>query len=221
MFDLNKNMCELIGCIIGDGNIYDKRVCYVELTGHPENDFSFFQNKLMTIVKTELNYIGRLSIRSHGVRLRINNKAFVSWLKDIGIPSGAKKFERVLIPKIIISGSAECVSACLRGIFDTDGCVYFDKRKIYKNPYIRIELHMYNLKLLSQISYLLSTLGVESNISKKKSALYINGKEKVQKYLKIIGFSNLRHTTRINLVYPDMLIDAPVAQLVEQKLIEH
>ncbi len=195
---LNTNLCELIGCIIGDGNIYDKRPYYVEITGNPKDDFLYFKD-LLGIIKSELNYDAKTFIRSGGIRIRINNKEFVNFLKWLGIPAGRGKFKKVRIPTKIFGGQSDLLKACIRGIVDTDGCVSFDKRKVYKDPYIRIMLHMNNRKLLSEISMILNRLHIENKLPKNYDTLYINGKENVEKYIKIIGFRNSRHSKKVDL----------------------
>lgn len=49
----------------------------------------------------------------------------------------------------------ELVRATIRGIFDTDGCVFIDKRKSYKLYYPRIALQTVSKDLYNQlVSYL-------------------------------------------------------------------
>ena len=222
MVILTPNFCELIGSIIGDGNIYDKIPFYVEITGHPKNDLDYFENFLLPAIKNQLNYDAKIKIRDGAIRIRINNKNFVNFLKYIGIPSGKGKFERVKIPQEVISAPKDQLKACIRGIFDTDGSVYFDKRKAYKKPYIRIELHMANKELLLQISTLLNKMNIENKLPENKTTLYINGKDNVSNYLKIIGIRNSRHSERIKTLYPELIPSniASVAQPVERLIDE-
>lgn len=133
---LTPDFCELIGSIIGDGNIYDKRSHYVEITGHPTADSFYFENFLLNTIENELGYIAKIKTRAGAIRIRINNKKFVEKIKEFGIPSGKGKFKKVRIPKYITKQPTEHIKACVRGIFDADGCVHFDKRKAYKRPYI-------------------------------------------------------------------------------------
>ncbi len=222
MFQITPNMSELIGYIIGDGNIHDKKPFYVEITGHPKYDFAYFKLHLSEIIQTELHYTPRIFLHSNGIRLRINKKIFVEWLKNIGMPAGKGKFERVTIPEVVLRDSLDCIKSCLRGIFDSDGCFHFDKRKVYKNPYIRIELHMLNIVLLHQIKNQLKLSGVLATISEKKKALYINGYQEVKRFLIEIGSSNSRHLNRIKRFYPELpnFNCASVAQLVERLIIK-
>lgn len=215
---LSKNMSEIIGAIIGDGNIYDKSVSYVEITGNIKEDKIYFENYLKLLIEEELNYTPRIFLHGGALRLRINNTKFVSWVKELGIPDGQNKFKNVLLPKKILNNSWRVQKSCIRGIFDTDGGVYFDKRKIYSRPYIRIELHVFNNNLLSQIYDILKSKKLPVVQSLKREALYFNGFENVKKFLENIGFSNPRHIEKIKTFYPQLIEYncALIAQLVER-----
>lgn len=214
---INDDLSELIGAIIGDGNLYDKRPSFVEISGDPNLDSHYFKSILVPIIEKELNYTPKLFHHSGALRLRINNKKFVLFLKGIGIPSGKYKTKGVLIPDIILS-SWKNTKRCIRGIFDTDGCIHFDKRNVYRKPYPRIELHMSNHRLIRQIQIVLDKQGIYTKTSKKKNSfsLYFNGPKGTKSFLSNVGFSNLRHISRINKFYPDMIslncANAPVAQ---------
>ena len=202
---ISPQLCELIGAIIGDGNIYCGPPYYVEITGHPQLDKDYFESFLIPTITKELNYSPKLSLRWGARRIRINNKNFVDFLIGMGIPYGKDKFRRVTIPDKILFSSHENLNSCIRGIFDTDGCAHFDMREAYKRPYIRIELHMQNRRLLLQIQDILKRNCVPATIPEKKETMYINGCYNVRKYLENIGFRNQRHLNRIHRKYPELI----------------
>ncbi|MBN2331077.1 MAG: hypothetical protein JXC85_04625 [Candidatus Aenigmarchaeota archaeon] len=199
--------CELIGAIIGDGNIYYKGN-YVEIAGHPVLDEFYYNSFLKPLIISELGYYPKIRERYGAIRLRIDNKEFVLWLIGLGIPAGHGKFAKVVIPKKILVQFPDYSKYTIRGIFDTDGSVYYDKRKIYRKPYIRIEFHMDNRRLLNQISGILHQLKLKPRPCKRKNSLYLNGYDEVKKFIITIGISNIRHINRIRKQYPE-LIDSP------------
>jgi intein/homing endonuclease len=154
-------------------------------------------------VKTELNLNPRLFVRSNGLRFRINSKSFVDWLKEEGIPAGDKK-AHTTIPKFI-TGDPRLLVGCIRGIFDTDGSVYFDRRPIYRRPYPRIDLHMSNGDLLAQLSVLLARLGVRHSFAKNRGSIQTAGVGALKQFLLRVGFSNFRHISRIGKDYPELI----------------
>ena len=202
--NLTSEMCEFVGAIIGDGNIYDRRPYYVEMSGHPSEDLLYFKKRLINFVEKELNYIPKIYFHSGAVRFRVNNKKFVLWLKNLGIPTGRLKCHNVLIPEDIYVFWDKARN-CIRGIFDTDGCIHFDKRPAYYKPYPRIELHILNENLLKQICNILKIHGFNVTKSKKKSSIYLNGFKEVKKFLVKIGFANPKHHQRIKRLYPKLI----------------
>ena len=180
MYKLNGALSELIGAIIGDGNTYDKRPYYVEITGNPLSDREYFEVYLANLISKNLQYEPRIFFREGAVRIRINKKVFVEWIKELGIPSGKNKFSKVFIPKRI-KKSKRHLKFCLRGIVDADGCVTFDKRKIYKNTYIRIALRMKNPRILKEISTSLKVFKIKTTLSPRRELLYINGNNENKK----------------------------------------
>ncbi len=159
---------------------------------------------MVPIIKNELDYIPRIYFYQGAVIFRINNKKFVSFLKSLGIPTGKFKSKNVLIPKIICN-SWKKTKNCIRGIFDTDGSIYFDKRAVYSKPYPRVELHMSNLGLLEQLYSILKKHEFNVTISKKKSCIYLNGFKETRKFLTEIGFANPKHHRRIKRLYPNLI----------------
>ncbi len=199
---LSSRLSELIGAIIGDGNIYGKGPHYVEMCGNPHSDFGYYKHTLLPIVGRELGMFPRMVERSKGLRFRMNCKAFVKWLKTLGLPAGEEK-GHALIPMAIILTN-RLVRRCLRGIFDTDGSIYFDMRRAYKRPYPRIELHMKNKKLLEQIYRLLREMDVPSILLLRRSAIQMIGIKRVLTFLREIGFSNQWHIKRLSRFYPEL-----------------
>ncbi|MDE1855441.1 MAG: hypothetical protein KGH57_03955 [Candidatus Micrarchaeota archaeon] len=209
---LTPDMCELIGAIIGDGNIYKNN--YVDITGDKNLDLEYLRRRLLPIVKEQLKYVPKIGPGSRSIRLRINNRKFTFFLNNLGIKSGKGKSQTVIIPSKI-SENWRLAKACIRGIMDTDGCLSFDKRRVYRTPYLRIILHIKNRDLIYQIYSILESRGFAPTYSTQVAyngrmhTLYLSGKEQVLKYIKDIGFSNKRHILKTRrLIYKQ----APVTQ---------
>jgi intein/homing endonuclease len=201
-FTSNGEIAELVGAILGDGNIYGKRPSYVEVCGNPVADVNYFQNVLIPIVTSNLERTPKLTTRSRDTRFRINYKRFVDWLVEIGIPTGEGR-GKIGIPTFITS-NRELLRRCVRGVFDTDGTVYFDRRHAYRRPYPRVELHMTNFKLLKQVELFLNETGINCTLLRKGS-IETAGVESLNRFLRCVGFANERHTNRIKAVYPELL----------------
>jgi hypothetical protein len=196
------DMVEFVGAILGDGNIHGKRPKYVELTGDPRSDLGYFQNVLIPTVIKNLGRNPKLICRSRGLRFRVNHSEFVDWLAEIGISAG-KARGKARIPDFIVSDH-RLFRRCIRGVYDTDGSVYFDVRPIYRRPYPRVELHMTNFELLEQVMIFLNSIGIKCSLLKKGS-VETSGTESLKLFLENIGFANTKHVNRIRLFYPELL----------------
>jgi len=111
--------------------------------------------------------------------------------------NGKKTFIITIPEEIIYSKDYGLINACIRGIFDTDGCVAFDKRKTYKKPYIRIILHMKSKDLIMQIYRILRRQDIKATITNNYEKIQINGSIECKKFIQKIGFSNPRHLNKI------------------------
>ena len=113
------------------------------------------------------------------------------------IKSGKKVYTVTIPEEIINSGENKLINSCLRGIYDTDGCVAFDQRKTYTKPYIRIVLHMKSPELIKQIYSVLIKQDINATMTKDLCYIQINGVIECMKFIKKIGFSNPRHSDKI------------------------
>ncbi|HLC64743.1 MAG TPA: LAGLIDADG family homing endonuclease [Candidatus Nanoarchaeia archaeon] len=197
---LTPELCELIGAFIGDGftNKYGSRYV-VQYSGDATLDFDYHIKYLRSLFM-------RLFPGSHPIhkiwqntsRITINSKQLFELLtKRFGF-IGGKKAYTVLIPREILeSENKECILKCVRGIFDTDGCVFFDKRDSYKKPYIRIALELRSKELIKQISFILRKEGINLTITNDGEKIQINGYNNCVKFIRKVGFSNQRHLIKI------------------------
>jgi len=175
------------------------------MCGNPTNDREYYEQVLLPIAREELGKNPRLFLRDGGLRFRINQKSFVEWLKQIGLPAGEAKGSAA-IPDFIAS-SKGLLARCIRGIYNTDGCVYFDRRLTYLRPYPRTELQMTNKPLLEQLDEVLSQMGINHSLVRRRASLSLEtaGLEPLGRFLQRIGFSNPYHIRRIGSVYPEMV----------------
>src|SRR3989344_4679191 len=196
---LTEQMSELIGAIIGDGNIYCKKKYWVEICGHRTLDYPYFEH-LQKTIKSELDYSTRLFVSPRAVRQRIYSKEFVFWLKELGIPSGPKAYT-VKIPEKILE-NPDFIRRCIRGIFDTDGFIYIDNRPIYEAPYPRLGITTCSKALFGQLVNVLENYGFKMYLRYDKRGAYdleIYGQVQLEKWMRLIGSSNPKHLNKTSL----------------------
>ncbi|MEK6857222.1 MAG: LAGLIDADG family homing endonuclease [Nanoarchaeota archaeon] len=204
MTKLNSDICEFIGAFIGDGYLTNcKPHQYtVGITGDKLLDKEYICNYLSPLIKRSFDFTNpRIYYRNdeNSILLRINSKKLSAFLIDLGFHKGPKSHD-VTIPKEIFS-KPHLMNHTIRGIFDTDGCVFFDKRNTYKKPYPRITLQSASIELIKQLEKYLSKhfkiYVSKSNRDGYRNCIEIYGNEQLIKFLKLIGFSNKRHLNKV------------------------
>jgi intein/homing endonuclease len=194
---LTEDLAELLGAYIGDGftNTY-LRYGITQFAGHKILDDAYLRDRLAPILRS-IAPTAKHGMRTagNGIHLTIYSKELHRlWTQRFKMPAGKKSYT-VVIPDEVLRADKHIVNACVRGIFDTDGCVAFDKRSKYRKPYIRIILSMRSQQLLQQISTILTEQDI--NVKLTQYRLQINGEVHCARFVKNIGFSNERHKKKL------------------------
>lgn len=205
-FDINmplsEDLCEFVGVIIGDGftNKYNN-IYQTQITGDKILDLDYYKYNLREICIKNFKIDPTIKVASGGLRLNLYSKRVFELLtKRFKIPAGVKSYS-VKIPVEILKANPHMLRATLRGMFNTDGGVGLDKRKIYKEPYIRVNYTSASFTLIDQIHLALNKFDVAHSIYTKNDTrakqIQINGVKNVKQFIKHIGFSNPRHTIKL------------------------
>ena len=202
-FSINEELAEEIGWHMGDGsmNYYNNRGMY-QLRGHIEDDKLHYIQRIKPLfekiygVKIKLRKMK--STRVFG--FQIWNNKIIDFKQKLGLPLG-KKLE-LEIPKEFLN-KKELLIACIRGIFDTDGGVYLEKKN--NRLYPRIYISTISVKLAKQLCELLCSSGLNatyyvSNHSKGNKLISykieVRGIEKLHKFFQIINPQNPKHQSK-------------------------
>jgi len=206
MIKITKELGELIGVFIGDGftGKYD-RARIIQFTGRPKDDADFYLKRIVSLIKRNFNVNPHIQVRGRGLRVTCYSKNMYEFLtKNLGLPSGEKS-SIIKIPTVFLK-KKHIIKAVIRGIFDTDGSIVWDKRKIYKKPYPRLCITTVSKELAKQLKSLLKNLGFRvclREVKRRKEyyrkAFYIElyGFEQLRRWCKEIGFSNPKHIRRL------------------------
>ncbi|MBS3075235.1 hypothetical protein J4429_02125 [Candidatus Pacearchaeota archaeon] len=204
-FDLSKKICEFIGAFIGDGmfNLYNNKLYHIEFSGDSEKDLEYYKNEIIPTIQSVIpsikHHIYKVK-QKNCIRIVFYSKDLFYFLKEgFGFVPGKKTFT-TSIPDKIMNSREELIDATIRGIFDTDGCIFLDKRKNYKNPYPRISLQIASKPLYEQLKHYLSKeFKIYTAEPKDRNIYYIEiyGISQLNKWMSKIGFSNKRHLNKI------------------------
>lgn len=208
---ITPEMSEIAGIFAADGSMQKEHIC---LWGNIHADRGLYDNVLKTLFLKEFD----IEVRPHEKRSNsvygfyVCNKMVIEKFRNLGFPIGKKTYS-VKVPEIIYnSKNKEVMGAFIRGFFAGDGCLNFDKKrgkaqKILKiiHTYPRLQIKCVSRTLVEQLKNMLIKIGLTSFIGEKKSKkenectsymLEIDGAERLDRWVKEIGFSNPNHSTR-------------------------
>lgn len=188
----SKNLAEFFGIMMGDGGINNEWQANVTVNSIVDLDYS----KYISVLSKKLFDIDPV------IRKRKNKKALVISLTSIavvdflvlnGLPRGNKLKNGLSIPEWILSKPLYR-KMCVRGLVDTDGCVFIHTHKIHGKIYKNIGLTFtsYSSELIFQVAEIFQEFGIMPHVSKRGRDIYIYQAGLVLRYLKIFGTSNRR-----------------------------
>jgi len=199
----SKELAELVGIILGDGNIWCKNggYYYTRIGGDLVKDREYLINYVKPLFEKLFKKQMHILEQKKELSLSIGNKDIVHTLKHFGLKEGSKIKNNVKIPPWIFY-SKEYIESCIRGLIDTDGSVCSITGRNY--PYIWFSCNVPNLR--NSFDRAMKMLGIKTsrwNIRKDRTPdIYIGSKEMINKYIKTISFKNSRHLTKIRKYAP-------------------
>lgn len=220
---VTEELAEEIGIHISDGNIWEGKIRYA---GHEEDDSAYFLYKVRPLLKKVwgIKNVAKTAVKgTKGIVLSFNSKEIVNFKeKLLGLPCGKK--EEIEIPPLILK-SRRMVKGVLRGLFDGDGSLSFKSKWGLGHTYPVISYGSISLPLLKQIQKLLRKLGftVPNKLSDKKDGTYIlciNGNTNYEMWMRLIGFNNPKHLTKVVLYETFGLVPAGTGLVERVKLIQ-
>jgi intein/homing endonuclease len=189
----NKNtaLAEFVGIMMGDGGISKRQIC-ITLNAVDDYAYSLFVRRLL------FNLFGvNPSVRKRkgacAIDIYISRTNLVDACEKIGLKIGNKIKQGLDIPPWV-RNSPQFTRACIRGLIDTDGCVfthtYTVKGKLYK--YKKMNFTTASRPLLISMHALLKKNGLHPRISYPKR-IYLDSMHDMKRYFKIIGSHNPKH----------------------------
>jgi len=203
---------ELLGAFIGDGWI-EKRGTALYICGSPTEDKWYYDRFLAPVFSKYFWPVEPRAFPYWGVYgLRSYRRPVVKKALDNGFCDGAKARTVSVPAEVMSSRDKDVVKAVIRGIFDTDGCVYSAKQRHFlngKRAYQgRISICITSKSLFHQLLFLFGRIGFACCTSstpprrianRNNGASYrimINRQCDVDRFFLEVGSNNLRHVSR-------------------------
>jgi len=188
-------LAEFVGVMLGDGGITKYQLA-VTLHRYDDEPYRRFVKKLFL----ELFHL-KASIFSHKRGLAdsvvVSRIKIVEYaVKELELMVGNKVRQQVDIPQWIKS-DRKLMIACVRGLVDTDGCVFTHKYIVNGKQYAYKKLCFTNHSrpLLLSVFDALSALGMNPRIARGED-VRLDIKKDINTYFQIIGTSNPKHLKR-------------------------
>lgn len=225
---------ELIGMYVGDGCIsLNDRYSEYALLGDIREEIEYYKSHVIplfnrTIMMPILNkkVTGKPYSCMGVFGFHVFNPKIVNFFINLGFKPGPKT--NIKLPEVITKAKPNLKKAFLRGLFDTDGSIYFErnysaKSIIHKRPKIKIGTTSIFLK--EQLKEMCSNFGIKVMDKKPykgrndKNIMYelvIYRKSDIDKWIKDVGFNNSKHKTKI-MVWKKLGFCPPKTTISERK----
>ena len=202
MIEFNEKVAELIGMHIGDGTLYKtSRSLVWELRGSLKEK-EYYYNTVKPLLETIFQIKFEPKFRSGGKNgcfgIQTSKKEVTNLFLDYGFKPG-RKTHTARIPDYINKSSSEIKLAFLRGLFDTDGCIRFDRINEQKlHTYPRIELGFASKGLRDDLLRLMNDLEFRCFVwnSTNDYKICLGGKGQVVKWFNEVRPNNKKHLNK-------------------------
>ncbi len=202
------DLAEFLGIMIGDGNIYQKYgKNSIVITGHSEEDAPYLHAYITPLIFSLFSM--SVSVWRHknknAIALAFHSREIIQLLVSHGLNTGPKKMH---IPPMIYTNK-KLIARFLRGVVDTDFGMLFKKNKRPTHSYPLISATFSNYRFVLHLQDLFKRLELPSSIYQTSRVIDgktfiqyqidIYGKENLDRYLKLIGFRNEKHLTKVEI----------------------
>lgn len=190
----SKDLAEFVGITLGDGGITNRQLT-ITLNCIDDKEYGKFVANLMR--KLFKVHVGIFFDKKGSVnRYSISRTELIRFcIEKLGLKKGNKIKQQVDIPDWIKRNKLYSIS-CVRGLFDTDGCVF--------NHRYRVNNKIYNYKKLAFTSYsepmrksffcVMKNIGLKPRLARRD--VRFDSIENVRKYFEIVGSHNPKHLNK-------------------------
>ncbi len=186
------NLAEFFGIMIGDGGINNPWQANITLNSIKDKRYSEY---ISDLCKNLFNIYPAIRKRkgTNTMVISLASTTLVDFLVYMGLRRGNKLKQGLGIPAWIMKVPT-FKRACLRGLIDTDGCMFIHKHNFSNKKFQSIGLCFTSAseKLLGQVMEILSGLKISGHISTRKKDVFLYNKADIARYMRLIGSSNER-----------------------------
>ena len=192
----SKKLAEFIGIMLGDGGFTSKnRQIQITLNNRDDKEYIKFVSGLIYELFNRKPSVFKCK-DAMASKICVSSINLVNYLLKLGMKAGNKIEIQVDIPDWIKNNKSYSL-ACVRGLIDTDGCVfnhqYYINDKLYS--YKKITFTTYSQPMLKSVFKILQTIGLNPRLSNNRD-VRIDSQNDMQMYFNLVGSSNLKHLNK-------------------------
>lgn len=188
----DERLSEFVGIMIGDGGIGPY---HISVTLHATDDLAY-SRFVSRLIRSLFNVKPKIYFKktSRALDIIVQRKKLVDYCLTLGLVKGNKVKQGIDIPQWIKNNKAYSI-ACVRGLFDTDGSVYWHKyfsgNKTYS--YIKVSFSGESKPLIYSVRDILINLGFCARIGKRHNSVHLESQKDVRMFMSLIGSNNQKH----------------------------
>lgn len=189
---VSAKVAEFIGIVIGDGGITRNQI---SITLNKVDDAQYSEY-VINLIQELFGLTPGTHARETVVIVTISRKKAVEYINSLGIKTGNKIKQSIDIPSWIMQNNSYRI-ACLRGLIDTDGCIFQEKHKRKDKEYIypRLTFTSYSESLRNSTFKIMKEFNFSPTAQNRRD-VHLSKKEDIIQYFQIVGTSNPKHTER-------------------------
>jgi len=192
----SQNLAEFVGIMLGDGCISKNQIS-ITLHKYDDKDYGKF---VVVLIKKLFNiYVGIYNRKKElTTNYYVSRTKLVCFCVDnLGLKQGNKVKQQVDIPDWIKEKRSYTI-ACLRGLVDTDGCVFVHQYKVNGKTYNykKISFTNYSKPLLYSTAHIFKDIGLKPRFTRDGKEVRIDSQKDVKKYFADVGSHNPKHLKR-------------------------
>ena len=190
----SEQLAEFVGIMLGDGSITPRQVA---VTVHYKDDraYSLFIKRLMQQL-FDVTPTRSIHPERGTATVIISRTLLVKFCHSIGLVIGNKIEQQIDIPQWILADRRFQI-ACIRGLIDTDGCIFSERHTIGGKQYCypRLSLVSASAPLRQSAFNILHGLDFSPKIRNNRS-VQLESKEDIIRYFTLIQSHNSKHLRR-------------------------
>lgn len=194
----SEKLAELIGILVGDGHLSPYQVSITTNSKTDKAHARFVQKLIGDIFGIHPTIKNKNN--ENTINIVASSKNLVLLFHRLGMPIGNKLKKGLFVPPWIMR-IRSYQKAFIRGLFDTDGCIYKDTHRIHGKEYTHLgwTITSYADTLIKGVLRILQDLGFTPTFRSSQKSVYLRRQNQIKRYFKIIGTHNPKHFRRFEM----------------------